>query len=263
LRLLQALPNMPPEAAMVAVHLGSNWEAIGKPVQGELADHLLRRLASARSRSPYDDHLLDQLAAALARRDNDGGFRLFEELLSADEPAWDPVEVNRENLLWGVLRDADRERLLRLVVSLAAKEQPKIFGVVQALQGVLDQEADEDLLMSLAMKNERQAEIIANSITAAKAGFWALAVKLLERYPHNEIIQSGVELGARRTQGGTITYWGPSADQTESVLAEVMQVLEDAKTPEAARSWLEEFATFLREKAERERIEEADEEIDL
>jgi len=127
---------MPPETAMVAVHLGSNWEweAIGKPVEGELADHLLQRLASARSRSQYD-HLLDQLAAALARRDNDGGFWLFEELLSADEPGWDPVDVNRENLFWGVLRDADRERLLRLVVSLAAKERPKIFGVVQALQG--------------------------------------------------------------------------------------------------------------------------------
>jgi hypothetical protein len=117
--------------------------------------------------------------------------------------------------------------------------------------------------VTLAMENERQAEIIGNGITAAKAGFWTLAVKLLERYPHNEIIQSGVELGARRIQGGTISYWGSSADQTESVLTEVMQVLEDDETPEAARSWLEEFASSLREKAERERIEEADKEIDL
>jgi hypothetical protein len=263
LRLLQALPDLSPEAPMVAVHLGSNWEAIGKPLEGGLADHLLQRLASARSRSHYDDHLLDRLAAALARRDNDRGFWLFEELLSADESGWDPVDVNRENLFWGVLRDADRERLLRLVVSLAAKQRPKIYGVVQALQGVLDQRADEDLLVTLAMENERQAEIISNSITAAKTGFWPLAVKLLERYPHNEIIRSGVELGARRIQGGTITYWGSSADQTESVLAEVMQILEDDETPEAARSWLEEFATFLREKAERERIDEADEEMDL
>jgi hypothetical protein len=135
LRLLQALPDMLPEAAMVAVHLGSNWEAIGKPVEGELADHLLQRLASALSRSHYDDHLLDQLAAALARRDNDGGFRLFEELLSADEPGWDPVEVNRENLFWGVLRDTDRERLLRLVVSLAAKEGLRFSELFRSCRG--------------------------------------------------------------------------------------------------------------------------------
>jgi len=47
------------------------------------------------------------------------------------------------------------------------------------------------------------------------------------------------------------------------VLEEVEKILGDDGTPEAARPWLHGFAEFLREKAESERIKEADEEIDL
>ena len=180
----------------------------------------------------------------------------------ADEAGWEPFHDYRDNQFWGALRDIDRERAIRLVISSAVGQQRRIIGVPQLLQGVLDQEADHDLLLALAEEGERQAETVANSITAARAGFWPLAVKLLATYPDNEDIQDGVALGAERIRGGIISYWGSSADESEAVLSEVEQVLVQDETPEAGRPWLENFVTFLRERAARQRVEEADQDVE-
>ena len=264
LRLLRLLARPDLENVMPAIRIANMWEYMNKPLEGDLSDFVWRCLEAARSASHLDDYELDRLASVLAWRNPERGFRLLEALLTrGDEAAWKPISDHQENQLWTALREIDRERAIRLVVSLAATDKPRVMGIPQSLQGVLDQQADHDLLVALATENERQAEAIANSITAGKAGFWPLAAKLLVRYPDNRLVQSGVELGACRIRGGAISYWGSSADQTELVLGEVKQVLGDTDTPEAARPWLEGFATLLREKAERQRIEEADEDIDL
>ncbi|QIN84411.1 hypothetical protein GBA63_18520 [Rubrobacter tropicus] len=264
LKLLRLLATPDLEHAMVAVRVANFWDLIEKPLEGELANFVWRCLEAARSSSDHDDYDLDRLSAALARRDPERGFRLLETLLRrADAAGWEPFGDRRENELWATLRGIDRERAIRLVISSAVGPQRRIIGVPQLLQGVLDQEADRDLLIALADQDERQAETIARSITAAVTGFWPVAVGLLARYPDNVDIQDGVALGAHRIRGGIISHWGPSFGQTESVLEDVERVLGDRETPEAAKPWLREFAAFLREKAEKERIEEIDEDIDL
>jgi hypothetical protein len=82
-------------------------------------------------------------------------------------------------------------------------------------------------------------------------------------YPDNEAIRNGVELGIRRIKGGYISFAGSLADRYEQHLAEVEQVLEDEEIPELARPTLERFATWLRDEAKKERIAEADEEVNL
>lgn len=264
LTLLRLLAGPDLDSAMVAVRVANYWELMEKPLEGELADFVWRCLEAARSSSDHDDYDLDRLGAALARREPEKGFRLLETLLGqAGEAGWEPFGDRRENELWTALRNTNRERAIRLVIASAVGQQRRIFGIPQLLQGTLDQEADRDLLMALAEQDEGQAETVAHSITAAEAGFWPMAVSLLARYPNNEDIQDGIALGARRIRGGRIFFSGPSSGQTESVLEDVGRVLKDRETPEAAKPWLEEFAAFLREKAGRERIEEADEDIDL
>ena len=263
LRLLRLLAGSALTNAIIAVRVANLWELMGKPLEGDLADFVWQCLGKARSSSQRDDYDLDRLSAALAQRNPEEGFRLFEGLLRGiDEAGWEPISDRPENQLWHTLRNADRERAIRLAVSLAATDEPRIIGIPQMLQGLLDQQTDRELLLSLAMEEEKQAEIIANSITADEAGFWPLAVQLVAQHPGNEDIQSGLELGARRIRGGFIFFGGSLADQTESVLEEVETVLEDTDMPEAARLWLEDFTAILREKVKRERIEEADEDID-
>ncbi len=222
LELLRLLAGPGLEGAMSAVHVASFWERMAKPLEGDLADFVWRCLEAAESNSDPDDYELDRLAAALARRDHEKGFRLLEALMEqADEAGWEPFHDYRDNQFWGALRDIDREWAIRLMISSAVGQQRRIIGVPQLLQGVPDQEADHDLLLALAEEGERQAETVANSITAATAGFWPLAVKLLATYPDNEDIQDGVALGAERIRGGIISYWGSSADESEAVSSEV------------------------------------------
>ena len=189
LRLLCLLAGPGLKNAIVAVRVAVSWEHMGKPLEGELADFVWRCLETARSDSHTDDYELDRLAAVLAHRDPAKGFRLLEALLTrADEVGWEPISDHHENQLWGALREADCERAIRLVVSLAVAEGSRIIGISQALQGTLGQQTNHDLLVSLTTEDERQAEIIANSITAAEAGFWPLAVEILAQYPENQVV---------------------------------------------------------------------------
>jgi hypothetical protein len=107
----------------------------------------------------------------LAQSEPDRGFVLLEKLSKRphETDIWVPVGYHRNNKFWKVLHQADRKRAVRLFLSLAIGDPEEI----------IDQEADADVLISLALENETQAKLVSENITSGQPGFWPIAFKIL------------------------------------------------------------------------------------
>ncbi len=262
LDLLREIAGSDFKNAIAVIDFLGMWIHSGKPIEGELAEFAWQCLESAPPVTINDSYDCDQLATRLTQQDLERGFKLLEMLLTQpyQKKSWEPIEHPGKNEFWNTLHSSDRERALRLVLSLALKDPFYRHRISWNLPDVLDQEADFDVLMAFARENERQAEVVAESIGSARPGFWPIAIELVELYPSSQRISS--LLAASAEQRGH-AFWGPYGQHLEESCKEIEHVLKDSQIPTKARHWLEEIQSTFRDRAEEERLSEADEEINL
>jgi hypothetical protein len=259
LQLLKTLADPDLVNAMVVVELSHSWAHLKKPVEGKLADFIWRCLETAEPASSHDRYSCDWLASEMAASDPERGFQLTETLLRLPHgrAGWKPISSHGENRLWETLQRADRERCLRLVLALAL-EGPPVMDIYQILWEGVDQEQDHEALSAFARGGKRQAEVVSEIITTARAGFWPLAFALLEGYPGNETIESNLEVGLLGREGMLIRWTGSLAERYAACRAEVERRMTDAETPTSVLPWLEEVRSSLQHKEQREREREDD-----
>ena len=264
-RLLEALagPELQNSAPVVgATSLFWHPEFV-EGLSGEAADVLWRCLKLARTFSIEDEIACDRLAASLSRRDPERGFELLEHLLARpyEYGAWDAAGPDHDKF-FGALCEADRERALRLVLSLA--DEGKSFGhsVYAGFQGALNQERDAGILVDFAAAGRTQARAVCAMITSTRPGFWPLAAKILEIYPDrtsaNEMLHIELVEAAEGREEGVVMRGGRMAvDRLIASRRGLEEVLSDDKTPQKARPWLEDFLEHLCGMIERHLLEEA------
>jgi hypothetical protein len=254
LQLLKTLADPDLVNAMVVVELSHRWAHLKKPIEGKLADFIWRCLETAEPASSHDRYSCDWLASEMAASDPERGFRLTETLLRLPygRAGWKPISSYGENRLWETLQRADRERCLRLVLALAL-EDPPVMDIYQILWEGVDQEQDHEALSAFARGSERQAEVVSEIITTARAGFWPLAFALLERYPGNETIESNLEVGLLGREGILIGWTGSLAERYAACREEIERRMADTETPTSVLPWLEEVRSSLQQKEQRER----------
>lgn len=164
----------------------------------------------------------------------------MERLAQKDEREinhWDPLDQYGEYQFWNVLHASDRKRLVALMLNIARINALKQFHLSWRLRDLLDQEGDKDLLLSFAEGDIENARIIADWITSAKPGFWFIAFKLVQTYPHDEILLSNLTGGFM--QQGT-AFWGSISQFDEARKQEAEQILQEPSTPPEVRAWFRE-----------------------
>lgn len=264
-RLLEALAGPELQNALPIIQATSHsWrpefiEGLG----GEAADVLWRCLKVAKTFSIHDEIACDRLAASLSRRDPERGFELLEHLLVRpyEYGAWDAAGPDHKEF-FEALCEADRERALRLVLSLA--DEGKSFGhsVYAGFQGALDQERDASILIGFAAAGRTQAQAVCAMITSTQPGFWPLAARILEMYPgltpENEMLHIELEEAAKGREEGVVMREGRMAvDRLIESRRDLQEVLSDDETPEKARPWLEDFSKHLGGMIERHLLDDA------
>lgn len=241
LTLLKTLAGNQLENASVAIDVLGRWADEGRPLEERVAEFAWQCLEATPTVSGNEVYDFDNVASKLAQTDPERGFRLLEKLLKQpyERHSWNPIDRYgvRESEFWKTLHGADREKALRTMLSIALADPLKHFQITWDFRDVIDQEGDADLLIKLALENEKQAQVIAESITTAHSGFWPIAFKIIEKYPSNIKIQSALTGGME--QQGEI-HEGPYSVHLESRRKEVERVLSDPNTPPAARVWLRE-----------------------
>ena len=167
------------ENSALAIDVLGRWLLRDRLLEGELAEFAWRCLESipsitSTSREAYD---LEALAAKLSESNIDRGFRLLEKLLRRpyDRNFWNPIDRYgvQEPKFWNVLHEADSERAIRAVVSAAA-DSDKRFWVTWSFKDLVNQEKDAEVLLKLAIENEQQAGVIAETVTTSRPGFWPI-----------------------------------------------------------------------------------------
>lgn len=237
--LLEAIAGPNLENAAAVIDFFGMWLHSEKPLECGLDEFAWRCLEATPPVAHDDIYDFNKIASKLAQVNPDRGFKLLERLLTepSERHSWNPIDRYgaRENGLWEVLHKVDRERALRIVLSLALRDPVKQFQITWDFQDIVDQQGDRDLLIKLALENEKQAKVIAESITTAHPEFWPIAFKIVERYPGNESMQSALTAGIE--QMGQV-HSGPYSLHLMSRRNEVERVLNDPKTLSAARLWL-------------------------
>jgi hypothetical protein len=259
LHLLKTLAGPDLANAMVVVELSHKWAYLKKPIEGKLADFIWQCLEAAEPASRNDQYWCDWLASEMTRSDPDRGFRLTETLLKLPygKAGWKPISSYSENRLWETLQRAERGRCLRLVLALALEDSP-VMDIYTILWEGVDQEQDQEALSTFAREGERQAEVVSEIITTARAGFWPLAFELLEGYPGNETIENNLEVGLLGREGMIIGWTGSLAERYAAWREEVERRIGDAETPATVLPWLEEARSSLLQKEQRERFRKED-----
>ena len=259
--LLRAIAGEAFEHAPAAIDMLSMWEHMERPLEGRLADFAWRCLESDPPVSaPADAGDFDQLAARLAQDDPDRGFKLLEMLLQRDDDPirWDPIALGGGHQFWDVLHDADRKRLLGLILNLCRARAITEFYLTWNMRDILNQEADRDVLLFYAKNDIELARIVAASITGAKPGFWPLFSELVQAYPNDERLLSNLAGGIE--QNGTLIT-GPMSQFYEERGLEVERLLQDPSIPSVVRSRLREIADRLQGEIDRQVVWDYDEDV--
>jgi len=247
--------------APAAIDMLSMWVQLKRPLEDSLADFAWRCLESDPPvQSPAEAWDFDLLAAQLAQDDPDRGFRLLEMLLRRDDDhiRWCPVAFSSEHQFWDVLHNADRKRLIGLILNLCRTRASMAFYLTWNMRDILNQEADRDVLLFYAKSDIELARIVAASITGAKPGFWPLFFELVQAYPNDERLLSNLAAGVE--QNGTVIT-GPMSQFYEERGLEVERLLQDPSTPSVVRSRLREIADRLQREATRQVVWDYDEDL--
>jgi hypothetical protein len=231
----------------------------GNHIEGEVAELAWQCLEACPPVNINQAFQCDQLAASLVAGDPERAIELLQKLLKhGEQNCWEPLERHGGTEFWKCLQASHGERALLTVLSCAMEDPLVRFQVAWCLSDVISQEANRDVLLHFAMQGERQAEFVAEVIDGAKPGFWPIAIKIVERYPHSKQIKNALASGAEHN-GHVIT--GSSADHLEKCRKEVEAILGDTSISPVAREWLRELESFLRTDRDRERASEIDQDI--
>jgi hypothetical protein len=227
------------------------WVHDKRPLEAELAEFAWQCLESAPTSEMSEAHAFDEVAAALARIAPDRGFKLLATLLQQpyEKQSWYPLGEFGSHDFWHVLRTADRTRALRTILTAVVEGPSGSATGFWGISAVIDQVNDADMLLAFALENVPQALAVATNITTAKPGFWPLALKIVEKYPDPQEIQSALCGGIHRD--GSLMQCRD----------EVQHILEDPQTPARVRPWLTSLEEALRLTAERHHDAEVDREI--
>jgi hypothetical protein len=260
LGLLDAIAGPELDHAVPVVDFLGMWRHLGLLIEGPLEDFAWRCLESAPKVTPNDTYDFDQLAAALALGNPERAFRLLETLLTAprERGSWRPTDGYREGEFWGVLRRLDRERALRLVFVVAARDEVARLEITWDLRESLDQVADQELLAALAREGKQQAELVSEVLTTAKPGFWPIALAVARNYPHEKRILANLEGGIEQT--GSM-FQGPWSAHLERCRAEVGEVLGRELVSPGVAKWLRGVEASLAKRAGAQLMAEAAEDV--
>jgi hypothetical protein len=233
------------ENAALVIGIIGRWIHANRPLDSELRDFAWRCLEVGPIITQNNANEFDKVASLLAQSEADRGFRLLEKLLRVphDKHGWNPIKRYgvAENRFWNVLHRIDPERAFRTVFAVAVSDFEHRFWVTCDLQEIIDQQNDAPLLMKLAMENQRLAELVARTVTAARPGFWPIAFTIVENYPYSANIQYALTAGIEQAEGHSSSY----ASRLLSSRQEVERVLNDPTTPSVARQWLQDVLSRL------------------
>lgn len=261
LKLSEVIAGPQLENAALALDVIGRWIDENRVLERELADLAWRSLETVPKITHNKAYHIDKLASKLAQADPERGFTLLEKLLRVphDRRTWNPIDRfgARENHFWSVLHSIDAERAIRTIFSAALTGSERRSWITSDFQEVLDQTNDAGVLIKLATENESVAVVIAESITAARPGFWHLAFKIIEKYPSNLNIQNALTAGIEHAEGG----WGPYSSHLASSRQEVERVLNDPATPPRVRPWLRDIRNRLEGNVAQHVIWEYDEDV--
>jgi hypothetical protein len=259
LRLSEVIAGPQLENAALALDVIGRWIDENRVLERELADLAWRCLETAPTITRNKAYHIDKLASNLAQSEPERGFALLEKLLRVphDRHTWNPIDRfgARENHFWHLLHSIDPERAIRTIFSVALTGLKRRFWITSDFQEIVDQRNDAGVLIKLATENESVAEVIAESTTVARPGFWPLVFKFIEKYPRNVDIRNAFTSGI--TQGG----WGPYSSHLASSRQEVERVLNDPATPPSARPWLRDIRNRLEGNIAQNVIWEYDEDV--
>jgi hypothetical protein len=259
LRLLQAIQGGQLDNTPAALDFLGMWLHMAKPLEGDLADFAwgcLELLPPVASSQAYD---CDQVASALAPSNPGRALALLDALVRQPfgSPCWYPIEPRTQHSFWDVLCSTDRPRALTIVVA-AATDPLLEMRLTDDLSELVDPQGDSDVLIDLARQGTSKARIICQIVSLDKAGFWHVVFELLRLYPDNEEVKghlsSTIWYGKRIIEGPMSGHLARRAEQVEGALA-------DENTPAISREWLSDLLSGLRNAAERERVSEADWEV--
>ncbi len=244
-----------------AIDMVGMWRHLGRSLTGGLAELCWRALEAKRPIARHGDAWhYDELAAKLFAQDPVRGLKLTEDLLRTDhkEECWNPVDQFQQRSAWEALIRADRRKALTMLFRLCLDTDALSFRLSWDLQEILDQVEDGGLLMEFSDQDEKMAEIISRSLTAARPGFWPIAVHLLERYPENEdvlaYLSSGIEHVGSMIKGEHSVHLGRCRQ-------DILQVVNDPSTPPRARAWLTRLAEKYREVVRKEVLREIEDDV--
>jgi hypothetical protein len=202
--------------------------------------------------------VIDELASNLAKVDPKHGLALLESILvrhedvSCDEwlgtaSRWDPLSLTGSHKFWNALWEPDPEGVLRFVLQIALDHPEVEWRVTDGLRNVTGQSAGAQLLLTIALENERRAELICSFITAHNRDFCQIAYKIIEFYPDNEEIQKAL----------INSFLGEEAALLDESLEKIVKMIEKIKTTQdeggaspAIKSWLEKLSQRLKHKQE-------------
>jgi hypothetical protein len=109
-----------------------------------------------------------------------------------------------------------------------------------------------------AGRGRAQAELVADTITAGRPGFWPIALRIVEAFPRDKALQEDLDDGIEHRG---LMIGGPMSVHHERCGREVGAVRSDPTTPRAALAWLERVEQALRLQAERELLREVEENV--
>jgi hypothetical protein len=268
-RLLSALAGPNCENASAVVRGAGYWkDDFVKNLRIEAAAVLWWCLGHAATDSLNNGYSVDRLASLLSRPYPNSGFILMEWLLRRpfNFGDWTPVSYDSENLFWKALCESDRERAYRLLISLAQENSSLTGYVAGGFKGVIDQERDGDLLLTIAKEGRSKAELVAKMLSGAKSGFWPIAIGIAEAFPldiaQNERLRGEIEIAVFEPEFLIRPQGRELANLLEARRKEIEGLLGDDATPETTRRWLKDLAEHLRGAFEQTLMSEASEEAE-
>jgi hypothetical protein len=250
------------EHALACIDLFRMWVYSGLPLEGSLAEFGWRCLEMASDVGPNDSYACDVLADRLAQIDPEKGLHLVRELLRMpyEKRAWRPIDRHGQNLFWNRLLEYDRKLAIREVLNLMRSDEQARFLGSWTLGDVIDQDRDRELLTEYADESEDHAVVISEVIAAERPGFWAVALKLLERYPTSAEIGSNVMRAIAGFTGRVFS--GPVSMRMQSAADSIRGVLdEDEGRPPGVIEWLVRAEAELRESVRIQLLREAEDEL--
>jgi len=260
LKLLKGIHRGQAQHAAAVLDFLGMWLYMEKPLAGKLAEFAWGCLEPLPSIKGIQAYNCERVASELAPGDPDRAFRLLDALVRQplDANCWYPIDSHTQHLFWDALCSLDRRRALDTVLAAAVRDRIVGMRVEDDIRELIDLEQDADTLLEIARRGEEDARVICRCISVEKPGFWSLAFRLLGLYAENEMVES--ELTSAVYYGKRV-FFGPMSAHFAARAEEVELILIDESAPPFAREWLNKLQRVLREAVARERVSEANRQV--